>query len=182
MDGAVGENNPSPLAWNEAAQMTSTWRPNRPGAVAMLVSIGTGAPQKESRFGGPLNLVKWIRRNITDTRKPHAYVNSIAQTSDSPYYRFDVGHGESHRMEHNGISTIKLSDCKPRTLDTLKSRTQVYLDGQGADENVPRLIEDCARLLLDHARRRRTENMQRWKRFISHPNPGHPQYINPDDS
>lgn len=181
MDGAVGENNPSPLAWNEADQMTSVPGSNRPGAIAMLVSIGTGAPRKESRFGGPLKLARWIRRNITDTRKPHTYVSSIAQTSGSPYYRFDVGHGESHRMEHNGISTVKLSDCKPKTLDTLQECTQAYLGWKGADEDVPQLIEDCANILLDHARRRRTEDSQRWKRFISHPSPDHPQYINPNN-
>ncbi|KAK4225413.1 acyl transferase/acyl hydrolase/lysophospholipase [Podospora fimiseda] len=78
----------------------------------------------------------------------------------------------------------KKNSFKPRkydyvTFNTIFDRTEDYLchtEGPGG-ENVEKLIENCADFLLRYARERQMADSERWKYFVSHPNPEHPLYL-----
>ena len=73
MDGGVGANNPSDLAWHNARQASRAENPR----IAILVSLGTGKLKKRSRFGVYRNipaLYRYGRHKITDTQTVHQHL------------------------------------------------------------------------------------------------------------
>lgn len=69
------------------------------------------------------------------------------------------------------------------TFRTIKRRTDKYCrssrysflrqQGNHEPQNVKAEIEQCARLLVDYSRRRRDDDLERWRRFRRHPDPQH---------
>lgn len=110
MDGGVGNNNPSDIAWNEARQMSNKDEPDH-GKASLLLSLGTGQSRSESRFRLPLvSLLTWAMGQIAETDKTHIATKGTAESSDALYFRFTVPSGEDGTDED--LSDIKLSECK----------------------------------------------------------------------
>lgn len=109
IDGGVGDNNPSAHAWNEALYFKFGNTGEK--KVAVLVSIGTGMTEPNTKFGGLLSLLKYARKAITETGKAHDETQSSAQLIGSHYFRFDVR--PIHDV-HDGLSKTKLDECKKR--------------------------------------------------------------------
>ena len=239
MDGGVGNNNPSDLAWNEAKYMANKKEPLN-GKVLGLVSLGTGQAHPESRFG-MMNLWKWTRKTITETSRAHGHVHDRAMDAGAKYWRFDVRPDDKYR---DGLAGIKLDECKrtrrkkkknkeltesptssltgdadwhenlqleameedhklrklqdsnmPRnkgynpvkyeytTFDEIFKRTEHYCMScqyeEGTNREVKDVIDDCAEFLLKVARNRWKKNRTQFRRFVSHPNPKHADYLPP---
>lgn len=107
MDGGVGENNPAFLAATEALQMDKARRQGKQD-ISLLISVGTGQPSVQSRFGTGLiplwKLLKHMRKTITATKPAHTATNKLLQSMGAPYFRFDV--------PSPGLSKMKLDECK----------------------------------------------------------------------
>lgn len=104
MDGGVGANNPAMLAATEALQMDKARRKGKEN-LSLLISVGTGQPKAQSRFGtGLIPLFKYMRKLITASGPAHISAAGLLHGRGAPYYRFDV--------PSPGLSKIKLDECK----------------------------------------------------------------------
>lgn len=78
------------------------------GRIAMMVSVGTGKREAQSRFGF-IAMFNWARRCITETETAHQNTLHRADGTDTRYFRFDV---RPVSGIHRGLSCIKLDECK----------------------------------------------------------------------
>jgi hypothetical protein len=101
MDGGVGYNNPSLLAWNEVVQMTS----DRSINPSLFLSVGTGRSRPQSRFGGLPSLIKWARKSITETESNHVAMVAVTNAARTRYYRMTV---------HSGLEKMSLGEWKKK--------------------------------------------------------------------
>lgn len=124
MDGGVGNNNPSNIAWTEASYMgrqilpgtstSSEGLDEADGEVALLLSIGAGQPRSESRFGGRgVHLLAWARWQITESMSAHLATQEAARKARSAYYRLTVP-PVAGVDGHAGLSDVRLSECHKR--------------------------------------------------------------------
>ncbi|CAE7013494.1 Patatin [Pyrenophora teres f. teres] len=155
-DGGLIANNPAKLACTEISQMHE--HPLR-----LLISIGTGKPEKLSRnkkYKGPL---KHIKENFgtgialvelaTQCEETHLQVDNDLQEKHIQYHRFNTGSDMGKRPldEWNGV----------RTLEEIKELTKTYLKKLDTHQSLLK----CARTLVE-ARRQRAAT-ERWERFAT---------------
>jgi hypothetical protein len=121
MDGGVGANNPAMLAATEALQMDKARRKGKEN-LSLLISVGTGQPKAQSRFGtGLIPLFKYMRKLITASKPAHDSAAGLLHGRGAPYYRFDV--------PSPGLSKIKLDECKMIKKKKNKDKETVHQNG-----------------------------------------------------
>lgn len=104
MDGGVGYNNPSTLAWNEVVQMTPD-KNNQKIYPSIFLSIGTGRSKPQSRFGGLPGLINWARKFITETESTHRNMLSLTAAAGTTYHRMNV---------HSGLEKMSFGEWKKK--------------------------------------------------------------------
>jgi hypothetical protein len=121
MDGGVGANNPAFLAATEALQMDRARREGKED-LSLLISVGTGQPKAQSRFGtGLIPLFKYMRKLITASEPAHIATRGLLRGMGAPYYRFDV--------PTPGLSNMKLDECKVTRKNKKKDKDAVHQNG-----------------------------------------------------
>ena len=109
MDGGVGSNNPSDLAWHNARQASRCSNP----WIRVFLSVGTGRPQPNSHFGGNGNIPALVRHGIhriTDTEDVHKHIVNIVQNQGQRktcYKRFNVD---------RGLQKVRMDEWKTKRL------------------------------------------------------------------
>ncbi|KAI1740064.1 FabD/lysophospholipase-like protein [Xylaria scruposa] len=129
IDGGVYANNPSSIAWNEVSYMTQPPHDEMSSRSHIvphaLISIGTGIPKKQSRFG-LFSLLHLATKKITETEDTHDFMKQML--SRDSYFRFNV---PNH--PRIGLAEIKLSDCKKEHIIPWTSRVAIRLLGRKSD-------------------------------------------------
>ena len=115
LDGGIGNNNPSSIAWNEAKWMSNCNDPHD-GRVAALVSLGSGEKEEMDLFGNQKSLyylykiMRYGKNEISNTARAHNETHNLADTSGSRYFRFSVPPIEGDNG-HDGLASIRLVEC-----------------------------------------------------------------------
>lgn len=95
MDGGVGDNNPTALAWDNARQISRT----RDHKLAVLISVGTGKFKEPTRFrhvrvlGYLPAMIKFGTKKISATEPVHQEMERVIASQGekrTPYWRFNV--------------------------------------------------------------------------------------------
>lgn len=100
IDGGLGANNPSRLAWTEVAQIQE-FLPH------LLFSVGTGITQEDidtppkrrhvsfvcKYYAKGKDFSRWLQSVATDTENSHCCMQEIAHGRESEYYRVNVEYG-----------------------------------------------------------------------------------------
>lgn len=112
MDGGVGRNNPAGLARYEALQMAERATGGSRNLL-LLVSVGTGLKEEQSRFGTgygpvPYKLMKWMKKAVTNTETTHTQTRANLVREKTPYFRFNVS---------RGLNKMKLDECKKEKIE-----------------------------------------------------------------
>lgn len=158
IDGGFGANNPSEEVYQSVEQLSN----NQPGAIATLVSIGTG---KSSRRGSNpkagyrlyrhyANIaIKWA----SQSEATHERMVGRARKDKTDYFRLNV---------EEGLGKVKLDTWKGRkgekTLDLIRTKTRDYLQS----ESVKAVIRTTAESLVRTRRSRASQtNSDQWERF-----------------
>jgi Patatin-like phospholipase len=170
VDGGLGNNNPSWIAYSEVTEMhelhrqrwraanqivgqTPTTNPEQQlNAVGVLVSIGTGKAKPAKLIGRAgvsryLGYIRLTRQMATDSERTHQLmVDRISNRPDTHYYRFNVP---------TGLEDIKLDEWKTSknpqgctihdTLLKIQEETNNYLQNPEVKEQ----IGDCAVRLVE---------------------------------
>ncbi|KAH0536606.1 hypothetical protein FGG08_006539 [Glutinoglossum americanum] len=168
VDGGLGNNNPSWIAYFEVSNLHKlhrrTWRaahqlvgqtPASPqeqqvNAVGALVSIGTGKT-RPARLVGPAGISRYVgyarltRKMATNSEEIHRRMVSVIEDNGAHYYRLNV---------QTGLDGIKLDEWKTSrdaegntvnvTLRNIEAQTRAYLQSPGVMDD----IRACARTLI----------------------------------
>jgi len=198
-DGGILENNPSFCAYSEAA---SLWGDD--SEPALLLSIGAGQTSSTSDGTslaaiipfGLSTLRKYAKRTAvlkntlikyTEGENRHKAMRTIAKGERGWYKRLEVTHGlekmRTDEWEHvivpwkgkDGVSYFKDS----RTLETIRTATEVYLNRQEADKSIneyaapQQMLKQTAEKLVRMRRARELEAMtqggekrEHWEAFM----------------
>jgi hypothetical protein len=156
LDGGYGiANNPTWHALQEVGQMNA----NSPDSVALIVSIGTGKPDKvrpTAKHGATLvghyrAMFKYAAAAITDSENTHLKMQGHYQHSKHRYERFNVD---------GGLGNIDLGEWKTLggrnlTLEKIRQQTRSYLDRAEVRKGLERAAE-----ILVKARQERSRTKQ----------------------
>ncbi|KAI9660360.1 MAG: hypothetical protein M1821_009710 [Bathelium mastoideum] len=140
LDGAVGQNNPVTVLWDEARRI---WPP-APGqtmesTVECLVSIGTGVPSPEP-FGESLKQVyNTLKRTATETENTAGqFVRDHGElVRQDGYYRFNVTHG---------LGDVGLEEAD--RAGVIAAATARYGDDPGVQLMLHKLVEKAQALIV----------------------------------
>ncbi|KAK4225416.1 acyl transferase/acyl hydrolase/lysophospholipase [Podospora fimiseda] len=151
-----------------------------------LSDIGLAECKKETKKG--------IRKAGRDARrkvfnkKTNSWPSSNQPPRPKPEWYVTLQRQAQQQSEESGKQQTKGAFRPDKydytTFDTIFERTEEYCTstdkGNGHGGSVVDRIDQCAELLLRYARLRAIDR-ERWRRFISHPDPYHPLYIVRDD-
>ncbi|KAI4942845.1 hypothetical protein J4E91_009765 [Alternaria rosae] len=209
-DGGIRENNPSFCAYSEAA---SFWGDD--SEPALLLSIGAGQTSSNSddtslaaiipfglstlrKFAKRTAVLKNTLIKYTEGQSRHRTMRTIAKGENRWYKRFEVTHGlekmRADEWEHVIVpgkgedGTLHFKDS--RTLETIRTATEVYLNRQEADKSVneytaPReKLKQTAEKLVRMRRARELEAMtqggekrKHWEAFMGKHLPGEREFF-----
>jgi patatin-like phospholipase/acyl hydrolase len=169
VDGGLGNNNPSWIAYFEVIQMHQLhrhkWRlahqivgqnPTEPpvqqtNAVGVLVSIGTGKT-KQARLVGPagvsryLGYVRLTRQMATNAEDIHQRMSNTTGTNGTRYHRFNVQTGlEDVKLDEWQTSRDEEGGITHVTLQKIETETRAYLQSPGVMDE----IRECAGQLVE---------------------------------
>ncbi len=132
LDGGLAANNPSQEAWESIRQLNN----GNPKTVDIIVSIGTGtkpaSSSKETSKRGLLKrLLLFLLASATDTYPTHEEMAQRSGENGFSYYRLNVEHG---------VGSMKLDEWEgkggAKTLEKLRTMTQIYLDSSDAQAGI----------------------------------------------
>lgn len=151
LDGGIGANNPSQLAYKELSTIHDT-------KDICLISFGSGRHRSKSKnssspFGRFIGLVRTALELVADTENVHRHMLDLARQSDKfSYFRFDVPGLEHIAMDQLVLerSGKRFQPGEERTIAFIRARTQDYLIQPETRES----IKSCAQMVVDSHRRK----------------------------
>lgn len=158
IDGGFGANNPSEEVYQSVGQLSNSQR----GAIATLVSIGTGKSSKrgsnpKAGYGLYRHYANIAIKWASQSEATHVRMDGRTRSDNTDYFRLNV---------EEGLGKVKLDTWKGRkgdqTLKLIRTKTTDYLQS----EDVKAIIRTVAESLVRTRRSRASQtNSDQWERF-----------------
>ena len=156
IDGGIGCNNPSSIAYFEVTQMHN----NAADVISLCLSVGTGEPDFERGAGSKttrlLKTLKALPKIVTNSAGVHQFMSSLKSTFNVPYYRLNVPEELGDLKMDTWVTNGKHS-----TKEKVTALTEKYL----SNEEVQNQLREVAQKLVD--RRRERARTHRWERVAT---------------
>jgi len=156
LDGGLGHNNPSRLAFDEVVELHQGEVDDCP--IGVLLNIGTGRPPQKAENIAPIQNMRGFRyhRYLKDSEKSitaeRETVHDLLRMAKSKHHRFQYYHLEVD----NEIGDMRMDEWKKdgSTLTRIRQCTNAYL----SSTEVQNILNRVARQLVDA----RLETMHSW--------------------